>query len=127
MWSDAYALQALTFIPGAEPQLVEMFKRWGIAYSKTLMCHLRDDHDVRHELQVHPIFHLKAAVALDKLVPTFSLLRCSLAVRLQGPFPEHTVFTVSMSLHQASLHQEPIYCGQRCLLHGAYAVNEILS
>lgn len=43
--------QALTFVPGNEPELVEMFKRWSIAYSKALMCHLRDDHDVKDELQ----------------------------------------------------------------------------
>lgn len=45
-------LQALAFIPGEDPELVDMFRRWSIAYSKTLMCHLRTDHSVKLELQV---------------------------------------------------------------------------
>ena len=45
-------LQALTFVPGNEPELVDMFKRWSIAYSKTLMCHLREEGDVKAELEV---------------------------------------------------------------------------
>ena len=45
-------LQALTFVPEEEPELVDMFARWSIAYSKVLMCHLREDGDVQMELQV---------------------------------------------------------------------------
>lgn len=37
--------QAITFTPPEETELVEMYKRWSIAYSKTLMCHLREDED----------------------------------------------------------------------------------
>ncbi len=44
--------QALTFVPGNETELVDMFKRWSIAYSKTLMCHLREEGDVKAELEV---------------------------------------------------------------------------
>ncbi|KAL0043408.1 hypothetical protein WJX79_003790 [Trebouxia sp. C0005] len=44
--------QALTFVPGNEPELVDMFKRWSIAYSKTLMCHLREEGDVKAELEL---------------------------------------------------------------------------
>ena len=44
--------QALTFVPGDDPELVDMFKRWSIAYSKVLMCHLREEGDVESELQV---------------------------------------------------------------------------
>ncbi|DBA73418.1 hypothetical protein WJX77_011203 [Trebouxia sp. C0004] len=43
--------QALTFVPGNESELVDMFKRWSIAYSKTLMCHLREEGDVEAELE----------------------------------------------------------------------------
>lgn len=46
-----FVLQALTFVPGNEPELVDMFKRWSIAYSKTLMCHLREEGDVKAELE----------------------------------------------------------------------------
>ena len=47
-----FVLQALTFVPGNETELVDMFKRWSIAYSKTLMCHLREEGDVKAELEV---------------------------------------------------------------------------
>lgn len=43
--------QALTFVPGDDPELVDMFKRWSIAYSKVLMCHLREEGDAESELQ----------------------------------------------------------------------------
>ena len=46
------AMQALTFVPEGKPELVDMFTRWSIAYSKVLMCHLREDSDVQMELQV---------------------------------------------------------------------------
>ena len=45
-------MQALTFVPEGKPELVDMFTRWSIAYSKVLMCHLREDSDVQMELQV---------------------------------------------------------------------------
>lgn len=43
--------QSLTFVPGDEPELAAMFRRWAAAYSKSLMCHLRDDHDPAFELK----------------------------------------------------------------------------
>ena len=45
-------MQALTFVPEEKPELVDMFARWSMAYSKVLMCHLREDGDVQMELQV---------------------------------------------------------------------------
>ncbi|KAL3146980.1 hypothetical protein ABBQ38_014948 [Trebouxia sp. C0009 RCD-2024] len=43
--------QALTFVPEDKPELVDMFMRWSMAYSKVLMCHLREDGDVEKELK----------------------------------------------------------------------------
>ena len=48
----ANGMQALTFVPEDKPELVDMFARWSIAYSKVLMCHLREDGNVQMELQV---------------------------------------------------------------------------
>ncbi|KAL3146982.1 hypothetical protein ABBQ38_014950 [Trebouxia sp. C0009 RCD-2024] len=43
--------QALMYAPKDRPELVDMFTRWSMAYSKVLMCHLREDGDVEKELQ----------------------------------------------------------------------------
>ncbi|KAL3146981.1 hypothetical protein ABBQ38_014949 [Trebouxia sp. C0009 RCD-2024] len=43
--------QALTFVPEDQPELVDMFTRWSMTYSKVLMCHLREDGDVEKELK----------------------------------------------------------------------------
>lgn len=48
-------------MPGNEPELVDMFKRWSIAYSKVLMCHLREEGDVETELQVGHSLHCSLA------------------------------------------------------------------
>ena len=45
-------MQALTFVPAEETELVEMYKRWTIAYSKTLMCHLRENAELELVLKV---------------------------------------------------------------------------
>ena len=45
-------LQALTFVPEGNQELVDMFARWSIAYSKVLACHLREDGDVNETLEV---------------------------------------------------------------------------
>ena len=45
-------MQALTFVPPEEVELVDMYKRWAIAYSRTLMCHLRETEDLESVLQV---------------------------------------------------------------------------
>lgn len=50
-------LQALTFVPDDKPELVDMFMRWSMAYSKVLMCHLREDGDVEKELKVCSPIH----------------------------------------------------------------------
>ena len=44
--------QAITFVPAEENELVEMYKRWAIAYSQTLMCHLREDENLAEVLKV---------------------------------------------------------------------------
>ena len=48
----AIGLQALTFVPEGDQDLVDMFARWSIAYSKVLACHLRVDGDVQKALKV---------------------------------------------------------------------------
>ena len=45
-------MQALTFVPEGNKELVDMFARWSIAYSKVLMCHLREDGDVHKTMEV---------------------------------------------------------------------------
>ena len=45
-------LQAITFVPAEEDELVDMYKRWAIAYSRTLMCHLRETEDLAEVLKV---------------------------------------------------------------------------
>lgn len=40
------------FVPEEKSELVDSFQRWSMAYSKVLMCHLREDGDVEKELQV---------------------------------------------------------------------------
>ena len=44
--------QAITFVPPEAPQLVDMYKRWSMAFPKTLMCHLRENEDLKAELKV---------------------------------------------------------------------------
>lgn len=48
----AIGLQALTFVPEGNQELVDMFARWSIAYSKVLACHLREEGDVQKTLEV---------------------------------------------------------------------------
>ena len=48
----AHGLQALTFVPDGNQELLDMFERWSIAYSKVLTCHLREDGDVQKALEV---------------------------------------------------------------------------
>ena len=48
----ANGVQALTFVPEGNQDLVDMFARWSIAYSKVLMCHLREDGDVQKTMEV---------------------------------------------------------------------------
>lgn len=51
--ADTYVcLQAITFVPAEEEELVDMYKRWAIAYSRTLMCHLRETEDLAEVLKV---------------------------------------------------------------------------
>ena len=45
-------LQAITYVPPEEDELVEMYKRWAIAYSACLMCHLRETEDMEAVLKV---------------------------------------------------------------------------
>lgn len=54
MTAVASALQALTFVPEGNQEMVDMFARWSIAYSKVLMCHLREDGDVQKTMEVSP-------------------------------------------------------------------------
>ena len=48
----ANGMQALTFVPEGNKELTDMFARWSIAYSKVLMCHLREDGDVQKTMEV---------------------------------------------------------------------------
>ena len=48
----ANGTQALTFVPEGNKELTDMFARWSIAYSKVLMCHLREDGDVQKTMEV---------------------------------------------------------------------------
>ena len=57
MSAVASALQALTFVPEGNKDMVDMFARWSIAYSKVLMCHLREDGDVQKTMEVHHSNH----------------------------------------------------------------------
>ncbi|DBA95288.1 hypothetical protein WJX82_004901 [Trebouxia sp. C0006] len=43
--------QAITYVPAEEDELIDMYKRWTIAYSRTLMCHLREDEDLAKVLE----------------------------------------------------------------------------
>lgn len=45
-------MQAITYVPEEENELVEMYKRWAMAYSRTLMCHLREDENLAEALKV---------------------------------------------------------------------------
>ncbi|KAL4421269.1 hypothetical protein ABPG75_010560 [Micractinium tetrahymenae] len=42
--------QALGYIPAHQPELQDMFCRWVVAYSRSLMCHLRPGEDLEGEL-----------------------------------------------------------------------------
>lgn len=43
--------QSLTWFSTDRKDLRELIVRWVIAFPKTLMCHLRDEHDIRRELK----------------------------------------------------------------------------
>ncbi|PSC76825.1 UPF0187 chloroplastic [Micractinium conductrix] len=43
--------QALGYIPATQPELQDMFIRWVVAYSRSLMCHLRAGEDLEKELK----------------------------------------------------------------------------
>ena len=72
-------LQALTFVPGNEPEVVDMFKRWSIAYSKTLMCHLREEGDVKAELEasLYDVPHLLVALCTAPVMTPWVLVKHS--------------------------------------------------
>ena len=57
-------MQAITYVPAEEDELVDMYKRWTIAYSRTLMCHLREDEDLAKVLEVCFATHLVACVRI---------------------------------------------------------------
>lgn len=46
------ATQAITFVPPEDTKLLDVYKRWSIAFSSVLMCHLREDEDLNAKLQV---------------------------------------------------------------------------
>lgn len=45
-------LQAESWLPAAEGELLGMVQRWAIAFSRALQVHLREDGDLEAELQV---------------------------------------------------------------------------
>lgn len=50
--STCDGMQSITWFSTDRTNLREMIVRWVIAFPKTLMCHLRDEHDIRRELKV---------------------------------------------------------------------------
>ncbi|PRW33911.1 hypothetical protein C2E21_7229 [Chlorella sorokiniana] len=48
--SRDFTRQALGYIPDDQPELQDMLCRWVVAYSRSLMCHLRSDEDLYREL-----------------------------------------------------------------------------
>ncbi len=46
------AVQGLAYIPEEQTELRDMLCRWTPAFSKTLMCHLRNENEPAKELQV---------------------------------------------------------------------------
>ncbi|KAI7843435.1 hypothetical protein COHA_002913 [Chlorella ohadii] len=48
--SRDFTRQALGYIPDSQPDLQDMLCRWVVAYSRSLMCHLRSDEDLYREL-----------------------------------------------------------------------------
>ena len=45
-------MQGLTWFRPEEAELLELLRRWTVAYSRSAMCHLREDGDLRKELEV---------------------------------------------------------------------------
>lgn len=45
------ARQALTYLPPEEGPLLDVICRWTVAFSRSLMCHLRNDVDAEAELR----------------------------------------------------------------------------
>ena len=56
-------MQAITYVPPEEDELVEMYKRWAIAYSACLMCHLRETEDMEAVLKVQLFFLLLSGLS----------------------------------------------------------------
>ena len=44
--------QGLGYIPDSQPELQNMLCRWTVAYSRSLMCHLRPGENLEEELKV---------------------------------------------------------------------------
>ena len=58
--------QGLTYIPETDPELRAMLCRWGAAFPRALMCHLRKDSDLEQELQASGKFTMRfTRVSLD--------------------------------------------------------------
>ncbi len=49
---DSFHLQADSWFPESEGELLDMVQRWVVAYSRSLQSHLREDGNVEAELQV---------------------------------------------------------------------------
>ncbi|EFN53422.1 hypothetical protein CHLNCDRAFT_136634 [Chlorella variabilis] len=65
--------QALTCFPAADRPLLDMLCRWTAAYSRALMCHVREDSDLEAELRKVLPAHEVEAVVLAKHRPNYCL------------------------------------------------------
>lgn len=62
--SRDFTRQGLGYIPDSQPELQNMLCRWTIAYSRSLMCHLRPGENLEEELTATlPAHELKALLA----------------------------------------------------------------
>ena len=62
--SRDFARQGLGYIPDSQPELQNMLCRWIMAYSRSLMCHLRPGENLEAELKdILPQHEIKALLA----------------------------------------------------------------
>jgi len=62
---DSFHLQADSWFPESEAELLDMVQRWVVAYSRSLQSHLREDGNVEAELQVCSMWRLTLSMRYE--------------------------------------------------------------
>ena len=80
-----FDMQGLVFFRAEDVALKELLAKWSMAFSKVLMCHLREDGNVEAEMQVratqpvhiaiHVHYHMPCDEGLTDMIKTWGLKR----------------------------------------------------